>query len=410
MHKSQALIHSIENLIAMEPSIFFRSESLILMFCISFCSFVMVPIAMCRVLRAVVMATPPLAGVLVLFLMYYKSGPPLLCYPRLLTHHRTEFISLSPAPTLGPLKTDAPLLLVWSWPEGRRFDLRDCERLYAVDNCQLSDNRMLYQQAAAVLLYHNAIDVSLADLPAAAQRPRCQSWIWFNANPPADTARIAGLEDLFNLTLGYKADADISARPAVTLRRRSDPYVAPPEKTWLLCWIVNSSSGWDERAASYQQKLARHIAIETFATSSDAVTGENYFHTIGACKFYLSFEASAPGDYITEVFSGPLSAGAVPIVLGPPRRSYERIAPATSFIHVDDFPDAATLASFLLGLDQDRSAYRKFFEWRRFHTISKHPTAERHKFAPAICQACRHVGLRREYRVVPDLYKWFFGM
>lgn len=337
------------------------------------------------------------------------SGPPPLCYPRPVTNYHTKLISLSPAPTLGPLKTDAPLLLVWSWPEGRRFDLRDCERLYAVENCQLSDNRMHYQQAAAVLLYHDAINVSLADLPVSAHRPRSQSWIWFNANPPADTARIAGLEDLFNLTLGYKADADISARPAVTLRRRSDPYVAPPEKTWLLCWII-SSSGLSGRAAAYQQALAGQIPIKTFSSSSDTVTGENYFHTVGACKFYLSFEASASEDYITEVFSGPLSAGSVPIVLGPPRRIYERIAPSTSFVHVDDFPGVAPLASFLLRLDQDHRAYRKFFEWRRFHTIRKHPTAERHKFAPAICQACHHVGLKRTYRVVPDLYKWFFGV
>lgn len=356
------------------------------------------------------MAIPPLAGVLVLFLMYHKSAPPLLCYPKPVAHQHNTSTSTLPAPTLGPLRNDTPLLLVWSWPEGRRFDLRDCERLFAVDDCRLSDDRSLYQQAAAVLLYHDAIDVDLANLPAAVQRPRSQSWIWFNANPPAATTRIAGLKDLFNLTLGYRADADISARPAVTLRRWSDPYIAPPEKTWLLCWIVDGGIGWGERAAAYQQELAAHVAIKTFANSSDAVTGENYFHTVGACKFYLSLESSAPVDHITEVFSGPLSAGAVPVVLGPPRRSYERIAPATSFIHVDDFPDAATLARFLLKLDIDHGAYRKFFEWRRFHTVRKHPTAARHKFAHAICQACHHIGLRREYRVVPDLYKWFFGM
>lgn len=358
-------------------------------------------------LRATAVAAPPLAALLVLLLMFHWSAPPLLCYPRPVAQPRAALSATSPVAPLGPLRADAPLLLVWSWPEGRRFHLRDCERLFAVDGCRLSDNRSLYQQAAAVLLYHDAIDVGLADLPAAAQRPRSQSWIWFNAKPPAATSRIAGLEGLFNLTLGYRADADISARPAVTLRRRGEPDVAPPEKTWLLCWIAGSALA--ERAAEYKEELTRHVAIQTFASSSDAVTGENYFRTVGACKFYLSFDSSAPGDHISEVFSGPLSAGAVPVVLGPPRRSYERIAPATSFIHVDDFADAGALARFLLKVDEDGAAYRKFFAWRRFHTIRKHPTADRHKFAHAICQACRHVGWRREYRVVPDLYKWFFG-
>lgn len=360
------------------------------------------------------MAAPPLAGVLVLFLMYHKSAPPLPCYPVPAAHQRDKPASTLPTPTLGPPRTDVPLLVVWSWPEGRRFHLRDCETLFAVDGCRLSDNRSLYQQAAAVLLYHGAIGADLADLPdlpAAAQRPRSQSWIWFNADPPAATARIAGLEGLFNLTLGYRADVDISARPGVTLRRRSDPNFVPPEKTRLLCRIVDGDGGGGgERAAAYQRELSRHVAVETFASSSEAVAGENYFRTVGACKFYLSFEASAPGDHITEAFSGPLSAGAVPVVLGPPRRSYERIAPPASFIHVDDFHDAAALARFLLGLDRDRHAYMQFFEWRRVHTIRRHPTADRHKFAHAICQACRHVGIRREYRVVPDLYKWFFGV
>lgn len=353
-----------------------------------------------NVLRATLIAILLLAGIIVLVLQYLQSSPAPKCH-------------LPPAPS-GRLtkqsnssavkqQTDKPVLLLWFWPENKRFDLQDCKTLFKIDSCHLTDDRSLYSRAHAVLVFHRAIQDDLSNLPTS-PRARFQRWIWFNTDSPNNTRRIEGIQSLFNLTLSYRKDADIQVRRRLTYKTSGEDFVLP-KKERLLCWIVDSDNldTTSGERYSYYRELIKHMKVDVFHNSAK---GENYFLTISSCKFYLSFENSIHRDYITETFNGPLAVGTVPIVLGPPRRNYEDFAPGESFIHVNDFPNALALAQFLLGLDKDQEAYMRYFNWRRFYTARRHLTEEKYEFAHAICQACRHVGMNKEYRVVPDLYKW----
>ncbi|GAA6232521.1 alpha-(1,3)-fucosyltransferase 9-like [Lates japonicus] len=343
------------------------------------------------VLRAILTVALALTGVVVLFIMYYMSLPSPKCYPA------------------QAHQTNKPVMLLWFWPENKRFDFRDCKKFFNIDSCHLTDDRSLYPRAQAVLIFHRAIQDDLANLPAS-PRPRLQRWIWFNMDSPTNTRRIAGIEGLFNLTLSYRKDADIHVRWKLTFKKDADEDFMLPKKERLLCWIVGDNdlkTNSGERY-TYYRELVKHVRVDViYRSSAESLKGENYFRNISSCKFYLSFEDSIHRDYITETFNGPLAAGTVPIVLGPPRKNYENFAPSTSFIHVNDFPNAMTLAKFLLKLDKDNETYLRYFNWRQFYTARPHLTEERHEFAHAICQACRHIGMNKEYRVVPDLYKWF---
>ncbi|KAL6099919.1 uncharacterized protein ACO6RY_01638 [Pungitius sinensis] len=341
----------------------------------------------------VLRATIFVAGIAVLILMYLQSSPAPKCRPPPV--HSAQLTT----------KTDKPLMLLWFWPENKKFDFQDCKTLFQIDDCTLTDDRSLYSRAHNVLVYHAAIQDDLSNLPTS-PRPKFQRWIWFNNGTHTNTSRIEGIQSLFNLTLSYRKDSDIQVRWQLTQKRNSDGDFVLPKKERLLCWIVDdedlvTKSG--ERY-SYYRELIKHIKVDVFQSSS--VKGDNYFLTISSCKYYLSFENSINRDYITETFNGPLAAGTVPIVLGPSRKNYEDFAHSTSFIHVNDFPNALALAQFLQKLDKDNEAYMKYFNWRRFFTAIRHPTDEKHKFAHAICQACLHVGIYNNYRVVPDLYKW----
>ncbi|XP_023264622.1 alpha-(1,3)-fucosyltransferase 9-like [Seriola lalandi dorsalis] len=354
------------------------------------------------ILRAILTVTLMLAGATFLFLMHYTSLP---------SHkwHPLPAYSRRPNSTAETQQTVKPIVLLWFWPENKSFDFQDCKKLFDIDSCHLTDDRYLYSRAEAVVIFHRAIHDDLSNLPTS-PRPRFQRWIWFNMDSPTNTHWIAGIQGLFNLTLSYRQDADIHVRWKLTVKKKPAEHFVLPRKQRLLCWIVDKSdlSKTSVERYSYYIELVKYIKVHNFSSSSaESFKGENYFRTISSCKFFLSFENSIHRDYITETFNGPLAAGTVPIVLGPPRKNYEDFAPGTSFIHVNDFPDAMTLANFLLRLDEDDEAYIRYFSWRQFYTVRRHLTEENHKFAHAICQACHHVGMNKEYRVVPDLYKWF---
>ena len=118
-------------------------------------------------------------------------------------------------------------------------------------------------------------------------------------------------------------------------------------------------------------------------------------------RFYLSFENSEHRDYITEKFwRNALLAGAVPVVLGPPRAAYEAVAPPDAFVHVDDFGSARELAAFLTSMNE--SCYLRYFAWRdRFRVRLFSDWRER------FCAICARFPQLPRGQVYQDLEGWF---
>ncbi|XP_067105770.1 4-galactosyl-N-acetylglucosaminide 3-alpha-L-fucosyltransferase 9-like [Osmerus mordax] len=337
-----------------------------------------------------------IGGFITLFSMYYKTSPMLPC------QHQPSYSVKKTAYSLA----NKPILLLWFWPENDRFDFKDCKTFFNIDGCNLTDNRTLYSEADAVLIFHRAINHNASNLPPSL-RPSFQKWIWFHVESPTNTQKVPGIENLFNETLNYRQDADIPVHWKLSKKTRDD--FALPKKERMICWIVsnNDSHTGTKMRYSYYRELVKHIKVDVFGkVFGSFLKYEDYFSTIASCKFYLSFENSVDKDYITEKLNGPLAAGTVPIVLGPSRQNYENFIPGDSFIHVNDFPDAKALADFLLQLDKNDEAYMRYFNWRQYYSARPHLIKQNRK---AICYACDHVGRHREYRVVPDLYKWYFG-
>jgi len=306
-----------------------------------------------------------------------------------------------------------PIVLLWYWPLGIKYDFAMCLDTFHVDDCVLTDDRGLYDKADAIIFFHKNID---GDMPKAA-RPPFQKWIWYNVESPTNTARKAGLENLFNLTLSYRRDADIVVRNDLVIQSpqemaTKDPFVLP-KKDKLVCWIVSNndpSTGTAKRAKYYRQ-LVKHVKIHVFgkAFTGRPLPFEEYYTTLASCKFYLSLENSMHWDYITEKVNGPLVVGTVPIVMGPPRENYEQYLPAESFIHVNDYPDHKSLADFLLRLDQSDEEYMHYFEWRQFYTAVPHLLSTENEFIQPVCWACRHMSTDSAYHVKHDLYEWYFS-
>jgi hypothetical protein len=121
-------------------------------------------------------------------------------------------------------------------------------------------------------------------------------------------------------------------------------------------------------------------------------------------KFYLAFESQSCTDYITEKFWRTLALGAIPIVSGPVREDFMRIAPPRSFIHVDDYPTDRELAHALDLIAANRSLYEKYHQWRRYYDIY-YEAKDLDPFR--FCEICYRLNTNKQRIWYENVNDWF---
>uniref|UniRef100_A0A665UC96 Fucosyltransferase n=1 Tax=Echeneis naucrates TaxID=173247 RepID=A0A665UC96_ECHNA len=298
-----------------------------------------------------------------------------------------------PGPFVSSSKgTGAVTLLIWTHPFDQYRELPDCFALFRIDGCKLTDDERAYGVADAVLIHHREVATGTAELPPE-PRPSGQKWIWMNYESPSHTPRLRRFEGVFNLTMSYRTDSDIF----LTL------HISKPR---LVAWVISNWSESHARVAFYYQ-LRRFVPVDVFGRAGRPLPedsgGVSLVQLVGRYQFYLALENSQHTDYITEKLWNAVRAGAVPVVLGPSRKTYERLLPPEAFIHVDDFPSVRGLARYLLMLRQNPAKLRRHLDWRAGYSVYQPAFWAEH-----YCTACR--GLRRSRArtdVVPDLTDWF---
>lgn len=324
----------------------------------------------------------------------------------------------SPTPSLQD-NTEVTVLL-WTHPFGTWRKLPDCWEQYRISGCKITDNTGSYQEADAVIFHHRDIaGGGLSALPSQ-PRPPTQKWIWMNQESPTHSSRMQVFEGVFNLTLSYREDSDIFIPygylipRALTDKVIQGRYALPlsvtsasdPARPHFVAWVV---SNWSENHARviFYRLLIQHVQVDLFGAWGRPLPSgsQGVMELLRGYLFYLAMENSQHTDYITEKLWNAVSAGAIPVVLGPSRVNYERFLPPEAFIHVDDFPTVQELAQYLLMLKDNPAMAHRHLAWRKHYSLYRASF-----WNDQYCTACSAVRKTRGRRdVVQHLSQWYWS-
>ncbi|KAG1928188.1 alpha-(1,3)-fucosyltransferase 7 [Pimephales promelas] len=294
-------------------------------------------------------------------------------------------------------------ILLWHWPYGIRYSLAGnvCLRDYGISGCVLVDNRSLNESADLIVFHNCELKLRREHLPVNLHRPAKQRWVWLSLEAPQNNGILSQYKNLFNLTMSYHPHADITV-PYGKLLQRKKPgldFVIPTNKSYEACWVVSNYQKSHRRSAVFQE-LNKTLNVQLYGLfAKKKLPKEALLPTISRCYFYLAFENTISPHYITEkLWRNAFQAGAVPVVLGPPRRDYEAVAPSKSFIHVDDFKSVKALAEYLRGLTKDPKKYSSYFTWRQDYTVKLYTD-----WRERLCNICPTFGKFPTQKVYEDL-------
>ncbi|XP_055037069.2 alpha-(1,3)-fucosyltransferase 7 [Misgurnus anguillicaudatus] len=306
----------------------------------------------------------------------------------------------------GSLKTNITILL-WHWPFGIQYSLAGdvCLKDYGIAGCHLIDNRSLMESANLVVFHNAELKYRKEHLPLDLPRPASQRWVWLSLE--AYNGNLAAYKNLFNLTMSYHPQADITVPygKLIVKERPSQDFVIPKNKSHEVCWVVSNYQKWQSRSAVYQ-KLRQNINVQVYGYFvKRPLRMAALLPTISQCYFYLAFENTESRHYITEkLWRNAFLAGAVPVVLGPPRGDYEEVAPPKSFIHVNDFNSTEELAKYLRSLTKDPEKYNAYFTWRQNYTVKLY-TDWRERLCN-ICPLYERFPIKKIYKDLGTWTKW----
>ncbi|VDP19940.1 unnamed protein product [Soboliphyme baturini] len=138
----------------------------------------------------------------------------------------------------------------------------------------------------------------------------------------------------------------------------------------LVSWVVSKCNTHSGRER-YVKELSKYLQIDIYGKCGRLILKRSRsweIRYLGAkYKFRITFENSVCEDYFTERFFDSLLSYTVPIVLR--RTDYEKIAPGSSFIAIDDFRNVRQLAEYIRYLDLHDEEYLRYFEWQKTKAV-----------------------------------------
>ena len=238
--------------------------------------------------------------------------------------------------------------------------------------CDFIDNRIEYYNKSDVVIFKQ--NQFKQRLPT--YRPDGQLWVYYawESATNAMKQRFKGHMDTanyFNYTMTYSTHSNIShpygeckklSQTSANIDQVINKTVA--KKTHLVAWLVSHCMTSSLRE-NYVRELVQHIHVDVLGGcgSIQCDDKEHCYEILSKYKFYLAFENSLCGEYMTEKLWRSYTLGLVPVVYGG-LDAYKAILPVNSYIDVTDFSSPRMLADYLLQVHNNDTLYRSYFSWK----------------------------------------------
>ncbi|CAH1775873.1 unnamed protein product [Owenia fusiformis] len=280
--------------------------------------------------------------------------------------------------------------------------------------CQLTEDRSLFEESAAVMVHTK--DIGQFHLPLPPYKPPHHIWVFYNNEAPYYAGRevpASFYNGLFNWTLTYRSDSDIyhpygytrkALQHELPMLNVTKNYAEGRDGTVLwVCSHCNTAG----RREMYYNELRFHVPIDVYGYCGDfnCPRGrfcDQLFKT--KYKFYLAFENSLCSEYVTEKTWKVLSRwDMIPIVLG--QANYTDILPKNSFIDVQNFSSPKALGNYILQVNASDELYNSYFEWKKTEKVIDeiNPVHEL-----PWCELCRKLHQEPiEYKVYDNFAAWW---
>ncbi|CAG7816625.1 unnamed protein product [Allacma fusca] len=270
--------------------------------------------------------------------------------------------------------------------------------------CRVTPNRHLLQSSQAVVFHGWESDMIVARKGTREARKNIpevrhynQYWVLLALEPPMYfSPRLQSFGNLFNWTMTYRSDSDIHL-PYGKFQKLEKPipvngteHLAKRKK--LVSLVLSNCNDVPSKRLRLIKELQKYVKVDVYGKCGTFQCKER---THAGCKqqlgneykFYLSFENSVCEDYITEKIFQAYGAQMVPIVFG--GGNYDRIVPPGSYININEFPTAKSLADYLLLLNSQDEKYLQYFEWKKNYILK----ADYIGYDTGYCQMCQKIAL-----------------
>ncbi|XP_018019649.1 alpha-(1,3)-fucosyltransferase C isoform X2 [Hyalella azteca] len=236
-----------------------------------------------------------------------------------------------------------------------------------VTECYATHDRQLLpaERADAILWHLRANDKSLPEV----RSPHTFYVFWMIESALYTYADLNTYNGVFNWTMTFRLDSDfprpygrILFSPNVSAKTAAPKNYAHG-KTKLAAWFVSNCRTVSDRE-HLVKALQTHMEVDVYGACGTLICMRKDDKSCREMlerdyKFYLAFENSLCVDYITEKFFNTIKYNVVPVVYG---LGYERTQiPKGAYIDVMDFASVQDLASYLLYLDSNDTAYNEYF-------------------------------------------------